>query len=70
MAKKIYRAVRTSSFMPVDQGNKWVVIAPNGDIIHDWARKDQGLRQNDAIRIAKGLNDGSLKFEEFRNTFS
>lgn len=58
MAKqKVYRAVRTSSFMPFDQGNKWVVTAPNGEIIHDWAAAGQGMKQNEAIRFAKTLNE-------------
>lgn len=57
---KRYRAVRTSEFMPFDQGNKWVVIAPNGNIIHNWAGENKGMKQNDAIRLAKGLNENTI----------
>lgn len=65
MAKRVYRAVRTSSFMPFDQGNKWVIEAPNGHIIHDWAGRNEGLKQNDAIRGARALNDGTMSESEF-----
>ena len=57
MAKRIYKAERTSSFMPFDQGNIWVVIEPNGLI---YGIRDEGtheMRQNEAIRLAKKLNE-------------
>jgi Ni,Fe-hydrogenase III large subunit len=54
--------------MPFDQGNKWVIEAPNGDIIHDWANKDKGLKQNDAIRGANALNSGEMTESDFSKT--
>lgn len=75
MAKKVYRAVRTSEFMPIDQGNKWVVEAPDGDLIH--ALSEDGaaasLTQNEALRIAKELNssNGSEHYSgKYITTFS
>lgn len=60
MAKKIYTARRTSSFMPFDQGNRWVIESPYGDILHAWAGHGEGLSQNEAIRYAKALNAGTM----------
>lgn len=57
MTKSVYKAVRTSSFMPFDEGNKWVVIEPNGLI---YGVLDAGIHemgQNEAIRLAKELNE-------------
>lgn len=65
MAKRVYKAVRTSCFMPFDQGNRWVIEAPNGDIIHSWAGAGQGLRQNEAISGARELNAGTKTEEDF-----
>lgn len=62
---KGYRAARTSSFMPFDEGNKWVIMAPDGLIIHDWAGCNKGLTQNEAIKGAKALNAGAMEESDF-----
>jgi len=58
MAKKLYKAVRTSQFMPIDRGNEWVVIEPNGLIYNLFdGSADIYMPQNEAIRLAKELNE-------------
>jgi hypothetical protein len=58
MAKRVYKAERTSSFMRYDQGNRWVVIEPNGLIYNLFDESaDIHMTQNEAIRLAKELNE-------------
>ena len=54
--KKVYRAVRTSEFMPFDQGNAWIVSQPNGQI-HVLENGEHRMKQNEAIRLSKELNN-------------
>ena len=63
--KKKYVAERTSSFMKFDQGNKWVVVCPDGLI---YGTRDEGthfMSQNEAIRLAKKLNEEMTKCTSF-----
>lgn len=68
MAKKIYHAKRTSSFMPFDGGNCWVVFDLNGEIIHDRAGS-HNMKQNEAIGLAKALNAGQISVKDIKETF-
>lgn len=58
MAKRVYKAERTSSFMGYDQGNRWVVIEPNGLFYNLFDESaDIHMTQNEAIHLAKELNE-------------
>lgn len=53
--KARYVAKRTSAFMPTDQGNKWVVICPDG-LFYQLEDGSTDMKQNEAIALAKELN--------------
>lgn len=63
MVKNQYIARRMSSFMPFDRGNEWVVIKPTGQIYSPPADAYK-MTQNDAIRLAKKLNEEMVNAQD------